>query len=327
MRNYVLTGIAAAAALGTAPAVMADNGEDAECGEVRFVQVNWTGVSGKTETAAWLLEQLGYDTDVTTASVPIMFESLANDDAEAAMGLWLPTQRSMVREHMRDGSIDLVTMNLDGAKYTVGVPADAHDEGVEHFEDLADHEEEFGGEIYGIESGNDGNEIIQDMIDDDAYGLGDWELVESSEAGMLSEVRRKTENDEWIAWLAWAPHPMNVNFDMEFLDGGEDYWGPEQGYATVRTMAREGYAWDCPNVGQFLENYEFTVEEQAEMGDYILNDEMDYDEAGRKLIEDRPELLERWFEPAVDGTYQTGAVKTADGDEDALPVIEDALDM
>lgn len=323
MRKTILTGLTAAAAFATAPAVLAEDA--AECGDIHFAQVNWTGVSAKTETAAWLLDQLGYDTEVTTASVPIMFQSLASDDADVAMGLWLPTQRSMVREHMVEGDIDLVTMNLDGAKYTVGVNSEAHEEGVEHFEDLDEFKDEFDGEIYGIEAGNDGNEIVQSMIDDDAYGLGDWELVSSSEAGMLSEVRKRSNEGKWTAWLAWAPHPMTINFDMEFLDGGEDYWGPDGGYANVRTMSREGYAWQCPNVGQFLENYEFTVEEQSQMAGFVLNDEMDYAEAGRELIKEHPELLERWFDQG--DTFQTGAVKDADGEDNARGVIEDALDL
>ena len=40
----------------------------------------------------------------------------------------------------------------------------------------------------GIEPGNDGNLIIQGMIDDDAFGLSGFEVVESSEQGMLSQV-------------------------------------------------------------------------------------------------------------------------------------------
>jgi len=293
--------------------------------KVRFVQVNWTGVSAKTETAAFLLDKLGYETDVITASVPIMFLSLAQERRDAALGLWLPTQREMIREHMLKGEIDLVTTNLTGAKYTIGVPAYVYEAGVKHFKDLDEHKEKFDGKIYGIEAGNDGNKVVQEMINDDAYGLRDWELVPSSEAGMLTQVRREIKRDNWIAWLAWAPHPMNINFDMKFLHGGEKYWGPNQGAATVHTIARTGYAWEHPNVGQFLENYTFTVEEQAQMGDYIINGDMGYAEAGKKLIREKPELLERWFDRS--GTYKTTVVKTADGKRDALEAIREAMGL
>ena len=45
--------------------------------------------------------------------------------------------------------------------------------------------------IYGIEPGNDGNCLILDIIEADDFGLGDFELVESREAGMLSQVARE----------------------------------------------------------------------------------------------------------------------------------------
>jgi glycine betaine/proline transport system substrate-binding protein len=294
--------------------------------EIRLVQVNWTGVTAKTETAAYLLKQIGYETDVITSSVPLMFQSLAQEQRDVAMGLWMPTQREMIREYMVKGNIDLVTTNLDGAKYTVAVTKEAYEAGVKHFKDLDEHKEKFGGTIYGIEAGNDGNKVILDMIAADAYGLGDWKLIPSSEAGMLTQVKREIRRgNPWIVWLGWAPHPMNLNIDMEFLYGGEDYWGPNQGAATVRTICRTGYAWDNPNIGQFFENFVFTVDEQAQMADFVLNQDMDYAQAGLKLIKEKPELLERWFDHG--GTYQTGVVKTADGKRDALEAVQEALGL
>jgi len=319
MMKRILTALVATTALTIGSTATAAS----DCGKVQFGQVNWTGVSAKTETAAWMLKQLGYDTDVITASVPIMFQSLSSNDIDTFLGLWLPTQRSMVKKHMADGNIDIITKNLKGAKYTVGVNQEAWDAGVHSFADLVKHADKFDNTILGIEAGNDGNQIIKQMIDDDAYGMSKFKLQPSSEAGMLTEVRRRLNHDEWAAWLAWAPHPMNINFDLKFLNGGAEYWGPNQGGATVYTLGRKGYAWQCPNVGQFLENYEFTVAEQSMMAGYVINDEMDYPEAGRKLIKEHPELLERWF--GQGGTYQTGQVKNADGSMNAKDVVAKAL--
>jgi len=318
-----LTVLAAVVAMAVGSSAFA--AEDDSCGTVRFGQVNWTGVSGKTETAAWMLEQMGYETDVITASVPIMFSSLAENERDAFLGLWLPTQRSMITKYMTEGKIDIITKNLENAKYTVGVSQAAWEGGVKHFSDLAKHAEKFDNTILGIEAGNDGNEIIKKMIADDAYGMSVLELKPSSEAGMLTEVQRRHRRDKWAAWLAWQPHPMNLNIDLKYLNGGEDYWGPNQGGATVYSMTRTGYGWQCPNVGQFLENYRFTVDEQSQLAGYVINDEMDYAEAGRALIKEKPELLERWF--GAGGTFQTGPVKTADGGKNALDVVKSALDM
>ncbi len=140
------------------------------------------------------------------------------------------------------------------------VPQYVYDAGVTSVADLDDHADKFGQRLYGIEAGNDGNMIIQEMIDDDAFGLGDWQLVDSSEAGMLAELKAKTTSDEWMVFLGWEPHPMNTNFDMAYLKGADDYFGPDLGGATVYTNTRSGYVEECPNVGQLLENLSFTLE-------------------------------------------------------------------
>jgi glycine betaine/proline transport system substrate-binding protein len=92
-----------------------------------------------------------------------------------------------------------------------------------------------------------------DMIADNAFGLGDaeFEVVESSEQGMLAQVARATDRDEPIVFLGWEPHPMNANFELTYLTGGDDWFGPDLGGATVFTNTRAGFAAECPNLGAF----------------------------------------------------------------------------
>lgn len=323
MIKSVMMAATASAALMLGTSAHADNAN--ECGEVGFAQMPWTGVSGKTETAAWMMEQLGYDVDVGTGDVSIVYQSVANGKHDASFGLWLPVSRTPIRKHMLDGNINIVGTNIDGARLTLAVPDYVQEAGVEHHSDLDDFRDRFDGKIYGLEPGTDNNEKIKNMIADDAYGLGDWELVESSEAGMLAQVQRKIDKEEWVAFVGWTPHPMNLNIDMSFVDGADEYWGPDGGRATVHTFVNQGFAWRCLNLGQFLKNYRFTLQEQSELAKYIINDEMDYADAGRRLIRENPELLERWF--GQGGMYQDGPVMTAEGEDEALAVIREALDI
>ncbi|PWG62474.1 choline ABC transporter substrate-binding protein [Sediminicurvatus halobius] len=305
----------AAAALVAAGGAYAQEPES--CRDVGIANVNWTGVTVKSETASYILDALGYNTTLTTASVPIAFQSVAEGDRDFFLGLWLPTQQSMIEPYLESGEIDQVTANLKGAKYTLAVPDYVYEAGVTSFSDLDEYRDRFEGRIYGIEAGNDGNLIIQQMIDEDAFGLGDWNLMESSEAGMLTQVKRSVPREDWVVFLGWAPHPMNLNIDMEYLTGGEEYFGPDQGGATVYTVATSGYTDRCANVGRFLEQYEYTVEEQSRAGGYVINEDMGTREAGLRLIEEQPELLERW----LDG------VTTADGSEDAVAVVRESLGL
>jgi hypothetical protein len=49
------------------------------------------------------------------------------------------------------------------------------------------------------------------------------------------------------------------------LSGGDDYFGPDYGSATVYTNVRDGYTEECPNVGRLLDNLEFTLAMENEI--------------------------------------------------------------
>ena len=97
------------------------------------------------------------------------------------------------------------------------------------------------------------------MIEEDKFGLGEFELKESSEQAMLAEARRAEKSGEGIVFLGWEPHPMNANLEMTYLTGGDEVFGPNFGGATVYTNTRKGYVEECPNVGKLLANLEFTL--------------------------------------------------------------------
>lgn len=326
MKHRTLATLAAAATLSLSSAASAaETDHDFDCGSIHFGQPNWTGVSIKTDTATWMLKQIGYETETTKGSLPIVYQTMSDREIDVLLAQWMPSQRQQYREFGVEGSLDILSPNLVGGRYTIAVPDYVYDAGVTSIEDLDEHKEKFGGEIYGIESGSGGNDTIKKIIADDYAGLGDWDLVASSEPGMLSEVSKREGNEEWIAFLAWAPHPMNINHDLEYLAGGEDYWGPNKGEVIVNTVTPTGFAWACPNIGQFLDNYDWTVEEQSLAMGYVNNDDMSPLEAGKKVIRQNPEMVERWF--GRSGIYQTGGIKMAGGEGDPKEIIGSALDL
>lgn len=305
-RRTVLGG-AAALILGAG----AHAADPAACKQVHFSDVGWSCITATTAIATTVLEGLGYESKVDVLSVPVTFKSLSTGDLDAFLGLWLPTQESMITPYFDKGEIDKVAVNLEGAKYTLAVNQGAADAGVKGFGDLDKFRDKFDGKIYGIEPGNDGNQIIQDMIDKDAFGLGDWELVESSEQGMLTQVQRAERRNEWIVFLGWEPHPMNRRFKMAYLDGGDDHFGPNFGGATVYTLAPSGYTNRCPNVGKLLQNLKFSLATENEMMGYMLDDGMDPQAAAVKLVKGHPELVDRWLAgvTTLDGGAGAAAVK------------------
>ncbi|WP_252720626.1 glycine betaine ABC transporter substrate-binding protein, partial [Acinetobacter baumannii] len=87
------------------------------------------------------------------------------------------------KQYAEKGTVETLRANLEGAKYTLAVPQYVYDGGLRSFADIAKFSDKLGNKIYGIEPGNDGNRVAQSMIDKNAFELGKFKLVESSEAG------------------------------------------------------------------------------------------------------------------------------------------------
>ena len=284
----------------------------ADCSTVRFSDVGWTDITATTAVTSEIVEGLGYKTKTQLLSVPVTYTSLANGDIDVFLGNWMPTMQADIEPYLKAGSVEDLGANLVGAKYTLAVSKDAFDAGVTDFSDIAKHRKEFSGRIYGIEPGNDGNRIIQDMIDTNAFDLGNFQLVESSEAGMLSQVSRNTRRNKWIAFLGWAPHPMNANFEMEYLSGGDDYFGPNYGGADVHTNVRKGYIQACPNVGKLITNLKFSLPMENQIMGAILDEGKKPNIAAKEWLKANPEVLDAWLKGVTTKSGDNGlsAVKS-----------------
>ena len=316
--RWHLKAAAAAAMAGLGLAAFASTAFSADpesCKKVRFSDVGWTDITATTATATVILEALGYEPDTQVLSVPVTYTSLKNKDIDVFLGNWMPTMENDIKPYRDAGTVDTVRTNLKGAKYTLAVPQALYDKGLHDFADIAKFKDKLDGKIYGIEAGNDGNRLIQGMIDGDQFGLKDFELVESSEAGMVSAVAKATRNNEDVVFLGWEPHPMNANFQMAYLSGGDDVFGPNFGGATVYTNVRAGYAADCPNAGKLISNLKFTLQMENEIMGAILDKGEDPQAAATAWLKANPDTLTAWLDGVTtfDGGDAMGAVKAALG--------------
>ena len=295
--------------------VAASAAEPAECKAVRMSDPGWTDITSTTTTASVILSALGYQPSVVNLSVAVSIEGLRSKNIDAFLGNWMPAQEEMTRKYIDGGQIDIAVVNLEGATTTLAVNNEAADVGVKTFADLNKHADKFNRTINSIEPGSSANAKIQKMIADDAYGLGGWKLMESSEAAMLASVDRAVRRKEWAVFLGWAPHPMNVKLPMGYLDGGEEYFGPNRGSATVRTLTRAGLVQSCPNLGNFLKQLVFSIPMENEMMVMILNDKMDPKKAVEQWMRTNPQVLDGWLAGVTtfDGKPGLPAVKTALG--------------
>ncbi len=308
--------LATAAITAAAGVTGAQAADPDSCRVVRFSDVGWTDITATTATATVVLKGLGYEPTTQVLAVPVTYASLKNGDIDVFLGNWMPTMEADIAPYREDGSVETVVTNLEGAKYTLAVPTYLYEAGLQSFEDIAEFSDQLGGQIHGIEPGNDGNRLILDMIEADQFGLGSFELVESSEAGMLSAVQRAVRTEQPIVFLGWEPHPMNANVEMSYLAGGDDVFGPNFGGATVHTNVRAGYTTECPNIGALLNNLVFSLEMENEIMGAILNDGADPEAAATEWLKANPEALDTWL----------AGVTTLSGDE-GLAAVKSSLGL
>ena len=289
--------------------------EPESCKTVRFSDVGWTDITATTALTSRLLEALGYETRTDVLAVPVTYASLKNKDIDVFLGNWMPTMEGDIKPYLEDKSVEVVRANLEGAKYTLAVPAYTYEAGLKSFADIAKFKDQLEGKVYGIEPGNDGNRLILDMIKENKFGLGEFELVESSEQGMLAQVERAVRREEPIVFLGWEPHPMNNKFEMKYLEGGDEVFGPNYGGATVYTNVRAGYLQECPNVGQLLKNLRFTLDMENELMGAILFDGIEPSRAAETWLKANLAQVEPWLEgvTTVDGKPAMEALRAEFG--------------
>lgn len=304
MTKKLTLSLAAMLLAGTAAAQAADS---ESCKTVRFADVGWTDIQATTAVAGVVLEALGYSQDVQVLSVPVTYQSLKNKDMDVFLGNWMPSMAADVQPFLDDGSVETIAQNLDGAGYGLVVPTYAAEAGVKSLTDIGKFKDKFDGKIYGIEPGNDGNRIVLEMIADPANGLDGFELVESSEAGMLSQAEKAIKNEEWIAFLGWTPHPIMGEMPIAYLDGmGDSGFGA----ATVHTNVRAGYTSECPNVGTLVKNLSFSLSMENQIMDAILKGE-DANKAALAWLKANPDTITPWLAGVTtfDGGDAAAAVK------------------
>ncbi len=227
--------------------------------------------------------------------------------------------KGIAEPYFEKGQVVQYVPNMTGAKYTLAVPSYVAEAGITHFRDLDANKEKFeGGKIYGIEEGNDGNLVIQSMIDSDLYGLGDWELIPSSEPAMLSQVMGFVPEKQFAVFLGWSPHAMNKKIDMTYLDGSTpETFGPDNGSATIYTNLRAGFAEESPNLARFFKQLVFPISMMNEIMDALSKDNsLEPREAALDWVADHPELYRGWLEE----------VSVRSGDKAAVEAFESFLE-
>jgi glycine betaine/proline transport system substrate-binding protein len=261
---------------------------------VRFVQQPWADLVVETEIAMQVLNRLGYTATTQEVAVPLAAEALATGRADAYLGNWWPSQQAVFTEHIDSGAVKVAGTVLEGTEYAPAVPGYVAEQlGVRSLADLDQHADAFERKIYGIEPGAPGNETISQAIAQDAYGLGDWELVASSTEAMLAEVSRRAAAGEPIVFLGWSPHWMTSEFNLHFLDDPQSVW---PGAGQVRSLVRSELEAADPNLVRFISQISVDTATASDFIRAVDKDGKPAETVAQEWMQAHPDRIEAWLQ-------------------------------
>jgi len=257
--------------------------------------VAWARETISTHLLAAILEDIGYDVEVTQVEAGPMYTSVADGTADFHTSAWLPATHANYWEEYEDDLIQ-VTEVLDQAPLALTVPSYMED--INSIEDLKDNTElgeSVDWEIIGIDPGAGIMQNTETVLED--YGLDNWEVVESSEAAMLTELQKAIENEEPIVVPLWKPHWIFGVEDLKMLEDPQGIYGGDGDQ--IYTVARKDLEEDAPAAYKVLENYTETYELVEELMPLVHDEGQDPEDVAKEFLEDNPEKFEEWTEGVI----------------------------
>jgi glycine betaine/proline transport system substrate-binding protein len=239
-------------------------------------------------TKTLLEEELGYgEVRLTELELGPVFEGVGSGDLDAFQDMWLPNHQAQLSEVEND-VVQLSPWYQGQTEFGIGVPTY-----MTNVNSIPDLNNTGVTEILGIEPGAEISKQIPDTVIP-TYDLNQ-EYVESSTAGMLSEVRSRYNDQEEFAFTPWRPHWMNAEFDFKFLEDPEDALGKLNDAATISSIVNEDLPDEDPVAYAFMENLRLTEDQVNEIENI---NPADYGEATRTWLED--ENNRDSLQPAID---------------------------
>ncbi|MDZ7853942.1 MAG: glycine betaine ABC transporter substrate-binding protein [Halomonas sp.] len=275
----------ASLAVAVGAALTAGAAQAQDKGNVHLAYVEWASEVASTNVMRAVLEQEGFEVDMTSLSAAAMWQSVATGDADGIVAAWLPTTHADYMERVGDEVVDLGP-NLDGTKLGLVVPAYSD---VDSIADLNAHADAFNGEIIGIDPGAGIMGLTEDVVD--AYDL-ELRLRSGSGATMTAALDNAIKNEENVVVTGWTPHWKFARWDLKYLEDPKNVYG---GAEQIHTIVREGFEEDMPEAYAILDAFEWTPEQMGEV--MLMNQQEDSDpyENAKQWVADNQDVVQQWL--------------------------------
>ena len=211
------------------------------------------------------LEKIGYTVEMKTLTeAGPLYTGLAQGDVDMYPSAWPELTHAEYMDTYGDDIEDIGTY-YENAKLTIAVPEYSE---LNSIEDLKGKGAEFDGKIIGIEPGAGLTAQTEKMIP--AYGLeGEYELVTSSTAAMLTELKTATDAQEDLVVTLWRPFWANEAFGMKDLEDPEGAMGEAEG---LHFLGHKGFAEEFPEAAELIEKIKLDDAQYGSLEDLVVNE-------------------------------------------------------
>ena len=230
-------------------------------------------------------EKLGYTVEMQTLTeAGPLYTGLAQGDVDMYPSAWPEVTHV---EYMKEYGDDLEDLGAyyDNAKLTIAVPSYMD---IDSIEDLKGAADRFDGKIIGIEPGAGLTRQTQEEMMP-AYGLdGEYELLTSSTAAMLTQLESAISAQEDIVVTLWRPFWANDTFDVKDLEDPQGAMGDPE---ALHFLGTEGFSDRCSDAADLIAGIQLDDAQYGSLEDLVVNE---YGE-GREA-----EAVEAWIEANPD---------------------------
>ncbi|WP_434970321.1 glycine betaine ABC transporter substrate-binding protein [Microbacterium sp. bgisy207] len=273
LSTALVLGAAASLALaGCSGTANTDDGQTDAAGDVTCDTVTLGFLPSWTDglSTAYLLENqlgaLGIDVQMQTLTeAGPLYAGLAQGDVDIYPSAWPELTHADYMDEYGDDIEDLGAY-YEGAKLTIAVPEYVD---ITSIEDLAGNADRFGGRIVGIEPGAGLTAQTQDVMIPE-YGLeGEYELVTSSTAAMLTELGNAVDAQEDIVVTSWRPFWANEAYGLKDL---EDPMGAMGEPEALHFLGTTGFSERCAEAAELIAGIQLDDADYASLEDMVVNE-------------------------------------------------------
>jgi glycine betaine/proline transport system substrate-binding protein len=213
------------------------------------------------------LEKMGYTVKMNTLTdAGPLYTGLAKGDVDIYPSAWPEVTHKSYMDKFGDKIEDLGKY-YDNAKLTFAVPAYTE---IDSIEDLKGNADMFDGKIIGIEPGAGLTKQTQTKMLPE-YGLTDeYDLVTSSTAAMLAELKKATDAKKDIVVTLWRPFWANSAFPVKDLKDPKGAMGQPEG---LHVLGTKGFSEKNADAAAFIKKIKLTDEQYGALEGLVTSDE------------------------------------------------------